>query len=145
MLTFSGDETIELEEFVYEFSGLDFDYFERHFSDDLRWKNPGFPALNKNTTIRVLKSMLQIMPNFRIEPIHYEQNGNTIIIERYDYIPIGKFLEIKAEVTGIFTLEGNQVVYWEEKFSYMQGASAFVKALLALPKKIMSGDSSAAH
>lgn len=138
MLNFTNDESVELEEFVYSFASLDFEYFERHFSENMRWKNPGFPAFNKNITVRALHAMLKIMPGFRIEPIHYEQRGNQIIIERYDYIPVGKWLEIKAEVTGIFTFEGNKVVYWEEKFSYLQGASAFVKALLALPGKLIS-------
>ncbi|HET8708557.1 MAG TPA: limonene-1,2-epoxide hydrolase family protein [Pseudomonadales bacterium] len=139
MLNFTNEESVELEEFVYAFAGLDFDYFERHFSERLRWKNPGFPALNKNVTMKVLRAMLKVMPGFHIDPIHYEQQGNQIIIERHDYIPLGKWLEIKAEVTGVFTFEGNQVVYWEERFSYLQGASAFVKALLALPQKIIAG------
>lgn len=132
-------DSLDYEAFVKAFVALDMDYFESLTHEDARWKNPGLPAIRgRERVFKILRRLLSLAPQFELALVSHKQVGNTIHIERDDILTLTPNLVFSVRVTGIFTIEENQVVYWREKVNLVNAGIELVKPITLWPFKAIS-------
>ena len=73
-------DQIDIDAFVKAFLDLDWDYLETICHEEMRWKNPGLPAMKGRARIRrTLERLISFAPKFELELINCRVIGNDII------------------------------------------------------------------
>jgi limonene-1,2-epoxide hydrolase len=104
------------------------DALDKHFADDVRWLNSGFPAAEgKDACRKLAASFSGPFPTIVVEILAIAASGEDVLVERIDHCrPADGSATVDVEVNGSFKLRDGQVVYWYDYFDprpFLTGAA----------------------
>jgi limonene-1,2-epoxide hydrolase len=99
-------------------NGTMLESLDKHFADDARWINSGFPAAEGKEACKALAAKFAgPFPSIDVEILALAAAGDHVLVERVDHAnPADGSESHHIEVNGSFRLRDGQIVYWYDYF-----------------------------
>lgn len=85
-------------------------------TDDIEWRNSGFPTLRGPRAVAALRAMESRGISFSADMHHVATTGDVVLTERTDHLGVGRWTA-SFWVCGTFAVRGGRIALWDDHFA----------------------------
>jgi len=85
-------------------------------TDDVEWRNSGFPTLRGPRAISALQAMERRGMSFSVDMHHIATTGDVVLTERTDHLGVGRWTA-SFWVCGTFEVRDGRIALWDDHFA----------------------------
>lgn len=100
-------------------------------TDDVEWRNSGFPTLRGERAVSALRAMESRGISFSADMHHIATTGDVVLTDRTDHLGIGRWTA-SFWVCGTFVVRDGRIALWDDHFATGNVLVGAVKGLAAM-------------